>query len=101
MKLFAAIGLIASLAGCAFGQARPIADGGFVRIMIFHADPYMVKALLQGSSTYTMAPELSTIMGFAGVPDKDSELIESIFGGKGRLVVNPTDNSLLFFPEKK
>jgi hypothetical protein len=101
MRLFAAIALLAGLTLCAFGQGRPIGDAGVVRIQIFHADPYLVKALLQGSGTYTSAPEMSTIMGFAGVADKDSELIESIFGGKGRFVVNPTDNSLLFFPEKK
>ena len=63
-----------------------------------HGDPWQIKALLEGLQV--SQPELSTILGFAGVPDKESSLIESIFGGKGKLVVNPTDNSILFFPDK-
>jgi hypothetical protein len=97
MKLLATIGLLLGLSFAAFAQRNP--ESGFVRISVFHADPWAIKALIEG--TPISQPELSAILGFAGVPDKDSELIESIFGGKGRLVVNPTDNSLLFFPAKK
>jgi hypothetical protein len=98
MKLAASLGLFGVLVTGAFCQARPIADGGFFRITVLHADPYLIKAMLEGTSV--MQPELSTILNFAGVPDKDSELITSLFGGPGRIVVNPTDNSLLFFPKK-
>jgi hypothetical protein len=98
MKVLASLGFFAMLVSSAFCQARPIADGGFFRIQVLHADPWLVKALLEGTSV--MQPELSTILNFAGVPDKDSELITSLFGGPGRIVINPTDNSLLFFPKK-
>ncbi|HVT11021.1 MAG TPA: hypothetical protein VHE55_02035 [Fimbriimonadaceae bacterium] len=99
MKRFAMFATTLCLAAGAFAQARPLGDDGVVRIRIQHADPWAVKALLEG--TQITQPELSAILGFAGIPDKDSELIQSIFGSKGRLVVNPTDNSLLFFPDKK
>lgn len=71
----------------------------FVRILVRHADPWLVKAMLEGISV--QQPELSTILGFAGIPDQTSELIEELFGGQGKLVVNPTDNSLLFIPKRK
>ena len=97
MKLAWLLGSVL-LAAAAFGQSRGSGEGAFVRIPVFHADPWAVKALLEGNSI--SQPELSTILGFAGVPDKDSSLIEDLFGGKGRIVVNPTDNSLLFIPTK-
>ncbi|HWA81809.1 MAG TPA: hypothetical protein VG820_00135 [Fimbriimonadaceae bacterium] len=99
MKRIAPLVAALCLATGAFAQARPIGENGVIRIRIQHADPWAVKALLEG--TQITQPELSAILGFAGIPDKDSELIQSIFGSKGRLVVNPTDNSLLFIPEKK
>ena len=98
MKLVATVGLFAVLATSAFCQARPIGDGGVFRFQVLHGDPYLIKALLQG--TQVMQPELSTLLNFAGVPDKDSDLITSLFGGPGRIVINPTDNSILFFPKK-
>ena len=98
MKLFACVGLFAAFVSGAFAQARPIGEGGFMRIYVKHADPWAVKALIEGTSI--SQPELSTILGFAGVPAKESSFIESIFGGQGTLVVNPTDNSILFFPKK-
>lgn len=80
-----------------FGQARPLGNGSY-RIYIQHADPWAVKALLQG--TQIVSPELSTVLGFAGVPDADSELIKQFFG-EGRFIVNPTDNSLIWIPKSK
>jgi hypothetical protein len=99
MRLFTLLGVFAVLATNAFCQARPIGDGGVLRFQVYHGDPYLIKALLQG--TQVMQPELSTLLNFAGIPDKDSDLITSLFGGAGRIVINPTDNSLLFFPTKK
>ncbi len=93
MKLFASLGFFAALAGSSFAQGQP-----FIKVRVYHADPWAVKALLEGVAFNQ--PELSTILGFAGVPDKESSLIESIFGGKGRLVVNSTDNSILFIPDR-
>lgn len=91
-------GLLCAFALAAVGLAtaqRP----AFVRIQVNHADPWLVKAMLEGLSV--QQPELSTILGFAGIPDQTSELIEELFGGQGTLIVNPTDNSLLFIPKKK
>jgi hypothetical protein len=98
MRFLIALGIFIALAAQGYSQVRPLGDSGVMRVRLMHADPWAVKALLQG--TPFNQPELSTILGFAGVPDKDSDLIQSLFGGKGRLVVNPTDNSLLFFPDK-
>jgi len=97
MKLFGCLGLLLSLALWAHAQS-PVGDNAFVRIYVKHADPWAMKALIEGTSI--SQPELSTILGFAGVPDKESSMIESIFGKQGRLVVNPTDNSILFIPNK-
>lgn len=99
MKLIATLATAACLATGVFAQGRPLGDSGVIRIRVLHGDPWAIKALIEG--TQITKPELSTILGFAGIPDKDSALIESIFGSKGRLIVNPTDNSLLFFPDKK
>lgn len=98
MRLFALIGVFLALLGHSQAQGRPVGDRGVVRVYVQHADPYAIKSLLEGLSF--SKPELSTILGFAGVPDQESELIASIFGGQGTLVVNPTDNSILFFPKK-
>jgi len=92
MKLFASL-LLVGLAGSLFAQGPT-----FYKIRVLHADPWAIKAMIEG--TPINRPELSTILGFAGVPDKDSALIEEMFGGKGRIEVNPTDNSLIFIPEK-
>ncbi|MFI5385450.1 MAG: hypothetical protein ACHQ50_04940 [Fimbriimonadales bacterium] len=100
MKLLASLGLLLAFGPWAAAKQEIPTNGvTFVRIQVMHGDPWAVKALLEGISFNQ--PELSTILGFAGVPDKDSDFISSIFGGKGRLVVNPTDNSILFIPEKK
>jgi hypothetical protein len=98
MKLFFALALAIVTVTFAHGKGQQDNGRGFVRIRVMHADPWAMKALIEGTSI--SQPELSSILGFAGIPDRDSEMITSIFGGKGRLVVNPTDNSLLFFPTK-
>ena len=98
MKPLSCFALLAAFVSASFAQSET-SGLPYVRIRIMHADPWAVKALLEG--TAFNVPELSTILGFAGVPDKDSELVQSVFGGKGKIVVNSTDNSLLFIPEKK
>lgn len=100
MKLIASLSLLLVLGPWAAAkQEIPAAGVTFIRIRVMHGDPWLVKALIE--ATPVSQPELSTILGFAGVPDRDSDLITSLFGGKGKLVVNPTDNSILFIPERK
>lgn len=98
MKLLASLGLFALLVAFSHGQNNPVEGRSFIRIVVRHGDPWAIKALIEG--TPITQPELSAILGFAGVPDKESSLLESMFGGKGRLIVNPTDNSILFIPSK-
>jgi len=68
-----------------------------VRIPIRHADPWYVLAMIQG--TPVISPELSTILGFAGLPQGMAGAGNSLFSG-GRFNVNPTDNSLWFYPDR-
>lgn len=63
-----------------------------------HADPWAVKALLEGVPL--VSPEISSVFGFMGVPDQESELLKQYFG-EGRFIVNPTDNSLIWVPKSK
>lgn len=67
-----------------------------VRIPVRHADPWMVKAFFEGMAI--RQPELSTNPGFTGLGQAAANGASSFLKG-GRLVVNPTDNSLWFFPD--
>lgn len=67
-----------------------------VRLVVRHADPWFVKAMLEGRQVWT--PELSTIIGFMGWPPEIGQGANALFSG-GKLIVNPTDNSLWFFPD--
>ena len=69
-----------------------------IRIPVRHADPWMIKALLEGVAV--TAPEMSTLPGFQGLGQNAANAVGSFIRG-GRLVVNPTDNSLWFFPDRK
>lgn len=68
-----------------------------VRFPIRHADPWAVKALLEGSSI--PYPELSTMMAFGGMLPIGPAMQALITGG--HFVVNATDNSLWFFFDQK
>lgn len=92
MKL-ACAALVLSLVGPALAQE----SGRPIRFPVRHADPYMVKALLEGQAIFQ--PELSTALEFAGVPGQATGAVNAFFKN-GRLIVNPTDNSLWFFPTK-
>ncbi|HZH97482.1 MAG TPA: hypothetical protein VEX38_00805 [Fimbriimonadaceae bacterium] len=92
-----------ALAGCsAFAQTTGgIQTGQFkeptvIRIPVFHADPYLIVALLEGRRV--TQPELSSVFEFVGAPPAAGEALTNLFG-RGKLIVNPTDNSILFFPE--
>src|SRR4051794_39595833 len=97
MRLVALLAFVLA-AGLVAAQGQPVGSSGVIKIRIRHGDPWAIKALLQG--TKITQPELSTILGFAGVPDQPSELVKALLG-EGTFAVNPTDNSLLFFPKKK
>ncbi|HMS55675.1 MAG TPA: hypothetical protein PKA27_09775 [Fimbriimonadaceae bacterium] len=92
MKL-AALTLAIAIGSSAFAQE----SGRPIRIPVRHADPYMIKALLEGQTI--LQPELSTSLQFAGVPAQAPGAVNAFFKN-GRLVVNPTDNSLWFFPNR-
>lgn len=86
---FAGVILLAGLSSAQ--EIRPF------RIPIRHADPWMIKALLEGMPV--RSPEMSTQPGFQGVgqaANTAASLLKS-----GRLVVNPTDNSLWFYPDRR
>lgn len=85
--------LILAAASVAHGQSDVPAP---VRLPIRHADPWMVKAMLEGMQVNS--PEISTIPGFRGF---DLQNAVNAFFRNGRLVVNATDNSLWFFPNRE
>ncbi|HRF60707.1 MAG TPA: hypothetical protein PLH94_12455 [Fimbriimonadaceae bacterium] len=65
------------------------------RFPVRHADPYLIGALLQGIPV--LEPEISTILGFAGLPTPPSGAFRLL--PPGRIFVNPTDNAIWFIPE--
>ena len=67
-----------------------------VRIPIRHADPWLVKGLIEGQPL--MSPELGTIFGLFGAPPGAAGQVNSLFKG-GHFLVNPTDNSLWWYPD--
>lgn len=67
-----------------------------VRIPIRHADPYTIKAMLEGRQV--MFPEMSTILllGGAGAASQGASQAANAMFKDGFFFVNPTDNSLWF-----
>jgi len=88
--------LALAIAGGALAQDLPRKTPVPIRFQIRHADPWFVKGMLEGLPL--LSPEVSTILGFMGFPDSGTNAVNKMFTG-GRLVVNPTDNSLWFFPD--
>ena len=68
-----------------------------VRFEIHHADPWAVKAMLEGNPI--SQPEISTILGFRG-GGSQRQTNKSPLLQDGYLVVNPTDNSLWWYPNR-
>ena len=67
-----------------------------IRIAVLHADPYAVKAMLEGQPI--VSPEVSTVlrlMGQGAAASAAQSAINLLMGG--RLFVNPTDNSLWWY----
>ena len=94
MKRAAAVLAFAALTVLGLAQEPPKKEPQFIRVRVMSADPWFVKSMLVGVAI--TQPELSTLLGFAGVPDQESALITGLLGGKGHIVVDPTDNSLVF-----
>lgn len=73
-----------------------------VKLSIRHADPWAVKAMIEGGAI--TQPELSTILalrgGSAGRSGGSTQNNNSPLLKDGFLVVNPTDNSLWWYPKK-
>jgi hypothetical protein len=90
--------VLAATVGLAAAQEPPKPSSLPYRIKIRHADPWAVKAMMEGTSI--VSPEMSTVLGFMGLPQNATQAVGSLIEG-GKLVVNPTDNSLWFFPDKK
>jgi hypothetical protein len=91
MKKFALTSLLAAFAVACFAQQTPRP----IKFIIRKADPYMVKAMLEGQPV--VSPEMSTLFGASGFPAAGQAL--NNFFAKGKWVVNPADNSLWFFPD--
>lgn len=87
--LGAALALI--VAASSWGQTQP--ERTVVRYRIMHGDPYLIVALIQGLEV--TSPEISTLFNFAGVP---TTIPDDAFIPKGRIVVDPTDNSIIYMP---
>lgn len=67
------------------------------RIRVRHADPWLIKAILEGHQP--TSPELSTLLNFAGLPQNQNANSRT-FLPKGHIVINPTDNAIWFFPDQ-
>lgn len=65
-----------------------------IRITIRHADPWFVVRMLEG--VQVQFPELSTLQ-IPGLLAPPGGTGLALF--KGKFVVNPTDNSIWFYPE--
>lgn len=91
-RLLLVAGLAASLMSA--GSAQDVIAGKVLKFRVNHADPWFIVAMLEGWNP--VSPELSTIFGAIGAPQAGNAL-NRLF--KGKFVVNPTDNSILFFPD--
>jgi hypothetical protein len=115
MKLLSAL-LIAAAATGAVAQDLPQTAAEAtkpIRIRIRHADPWAVKTLLEGGEL--RFPELSTILNLGGAPGGGMQGGGAGGGQRpggqggtgnawfvgGKLIVNPTDNSIWFIPDRK
>lgn len=96
MRIAAIFLLSIGWASGAWAQTAPTRKAPPVRIPIRSADPWMVKAALEGLSV--TQPEMSTIPGFGGLGQAAGQAVGKFYSG-GKLIVNPTDNSLWFFPD--
>lgn len=90
-----AIVAVCSVAICGAQGEQPKARRQAVQLRVRHADPWAVKALMEGQQI--MSPEISTILNLMGMPPQMSQGANGLFND-GKFIVNPADNSLWFFP---
>lgn len=86
-----ALGLV-SVSAFAQISPRPI------RIVVRHADPWAIKAMMEGQPI--VSPEISTLLKRMGQPAAAAAVTGAsnlLMGGV--LFVNPTDNSLRWYPK--
>ena len=93
--------LLALVAGSSLAAAVPKQGPALpartpIRIPVRHADPWVVKFMLEGTSV--VMPEMSTIFGLFGAPPQSAQGVNGLFSG-GHFIVNPTDNSLWWYPD--
>ena len=103
MRASLTFGLTVLLMVSAFGTlgtSRQLSERVPVKFVIRHADPWAVKAMIEG--TATDSPEISSVRNLIGA----GTLLASNTNGSGSallqagfLVVNPTDNSLWWYPK--
>ena len=67
------------------------------KVVVRHADPYMIKAILDGRQVN--APEISTVFWAGGSALLGATQTVALFQN-GYWFVNPTDNSLWFVPKQ-
>lgn len=79
-------------------MAQPVQDLKPIRIKVRHADPWFVKAMLEGQPM--LSPEVSTLFNFMGLPSGAANMIDKMFEG-GTFIVNAADNSIWWIPTKK
>ncbi len=82
--------------GCVGGYAQESPHA--FRIPVRHADPWMIKAMMEGRPI--AAPELSASIGIGGMVGQMISAVGSLIQN-GVLIVNPTDNSLWWLPKPK
>lgn len=92
MKAFLTVFVGLAVIGGAMAQSKPAP----IRLKIRSADPWFVKAMLEGIAVDR--PELSTVPGFGGLGNATGQAVRGLLSG-GKLIVNPTDNSLWWYPD--
>lgn len=91
--------LTAALAVAGTGLKQQF-DHAPIRFAIHHADPWAIKAMLEGASL--TSPEMSVLWAFgggAGGTNAGAGAAGVPFLADGYLVVNPTDNSIWWYPK--
>lgn len=94
LRLVLALTLTALTMG-AMASSQPLRteDPVAIRIPVRSADPWMIKSLLEGLAV--KSPEMSTMPGFQGL-QQNAAGAAGAFLRSGKLMVNPTDNSLWY-----
>ncbi len=91
---------IAAYGWASAGGKKQIDNPVPVKFPIRHADPWAVKAMIEGLNI--KSPELSTVMNMlGGRPPAAQGNSTSPLLKDGYLVVNPTDNSLWWYPNRR